>query len=154
MSTRWFHCGRLAVLAGAVLLSAFVARGSETAADDPGSVALEFINAHVAELLDYEGTIARVEASPSVTKRYKAMLAKLYRDALKNDPELGYGADAVIGGQDCPERFRVKRSRIAGDRARVVLIGEDPEFPMEVKVDLVRGDAGWLIDASGDLVKD
>jgi hypothetical protein len=35
-----------------------------------------------------------------------------------------------------------------------VLIGEDADFPMEVKVELVCEDGRWLVDASGDLVQD
>ena len=121
---------------------------------DPGPVALRFINGHVAAVPGYEETIARVQASELVTERYQEALTKLYRDALKQDPEYGYGADAVIGWQDSPDRFRVKSSKVDGDRARVVLIGEDPQFPMEVNVDLVREDGRWLVDASGDLIRD
>ena len=134
-----------------VLGSAFAAESESEAA---GAVAAEFINAHVASPAGYEETITRVEASPLVTEHYKEALTKLYRDALKAEPEYGYGADAVIGGQDCPDRFRVKSSKIQSDRARVVLIGTDPDFPMEVKVDLVREDGRWLVNASGDLVED
>ena len=131
------------------------AQGGEAVAREPGAVALEFINAHIATPGDYEQVIARVGANPDVTPRFKRALAKLYRDALREDPELGYGADAVIGGQDCPDRFRVKTGTIRGDRARVVLTGaEPPDFTMEVKVDLVRQDGRWLIDGSGDLAKD
>jgi hypothetical protein len=129
----------------------FAESGDEAAA---GKVAVNFINSHVSELVGYEETIARVETSPLVTDRYKQALAKLYRDALKEDPEMGYGADAVIGGQDCPESFRVKSSSVEDGRARVVLIGEDPAFPMEVRVDLIREDGKWLVDASGALVTD
>ena len=122
----------------------------------PGDVAAEFINAYVAVSMQPGGgnTTDFVQSNAVVTERFKRALDKLYSDALKVDPEMGYGADAVIGGQDCPERFRVKSSTVKGDRARVVLIGEDPDFPMEVKVVLVREDGRWLIDASGDLVKD
>jgi hypothetical protein len=126
----------------------------ESAGNAAGEVAVQFINDHVSSPHGYEETIARVEASPLVTERYKKALTKLYRDALKKEPEYGYGADAVIGGQDSPERFRVKSSKTEGDRARVVLIGEDPGFPMEVKVELLREDGRWLVDASGDLIQD
>ena len=146
---RFFVWG-LAVFAGLP-----AAQGADPAEGEPAQVALEFINAHVAAPGDYEQVIARVEANPNATARFKRALAKLYRDALKQDPELGYGADAVISGQDSPDRFRVKSRKIDGDRARVVLIGaEPPNFPMEVKVDLVREDGRWLIDGSGDLARD
>ncbi len=154
MRTPRFHFMPVVLLAGALWTG--VAAQGRAAEDDPGEVALEFINAYVAVSLQPGGgnTTAFVQSSPVVTERFKRALDKLYSDALKADPELGYGADAVIGGQDCPERFRVKSSKITGDRARVVLIGEDPEFPMEVKVDLVREDGRWMVDASGDLVQD
>jgi len=129
-------------------------RAAEANEEAAGKVAMDFINGHVADLAGYEETIARVQESPFVTEGYKRALAKLYRDALKEDPEMGYGADAVIGGQDCPERFRVKSNSVEDGRARVVLVGEDPDFPMEVKVDLVLEGGRWLIDASGDLAKD
>lgn len=127
---------------------------AESTGNIPSEVALQFINDHVSSPLGYEETIARVEASPLVTEHYKKALTKLYRDALKKEPEYGYGADAVIGGQESPERFRLKSSKTEGDRAFVVLIGEDADFPMEVKVELVREDGRWLVDASGDLIKD
>lgn len=120
----------------------------------PGRTAEDFINTHVSADPGYEQTLARVAKSPLVTERYKMALTKLYRDALAKDPDYGYGADAVIGGQDAPERFRVKSATVDGDRARVVLIGEEPAFPMEVKVDMVRESGRWLVDASGDLVAD
>lgn len=137
---------------GVTLLAVAPGRAEE----ESGKVAMEFINAYAAVSRQPGGDPrAFVQGSPVVTERFKRALAKLYGDALKEDPEFGYGADAVIGGQDCPDRFRVKTSMVDGDRARVVLIGvEPPNFPMEVKVDLVRADGRWLIDASGDLVRD
>jgi len=146
-------CSRVLLVCSALLFAANL-RAENTDEAAAGKVAADFINAHVAELVGYEETIARVEGSPLVTERYKQALAKLYRDALKEDPEMGYGADAVIGGQDCPDSFRVKSSSVDDGRARVVLIGEDPAFPMEVKVNLVLEDGRWLVDASGDLIED
>lgn len=141
-----------------VVLSLFPVPGfllaAEPASAAAGKVAAEFINAHVSSPPGYEETIARVEASPLVTERYRKALAKLYREALKEAPDYGYGADAVVGGQDFPDRFRVKTSEVTGEHARVLLVGEDPGFPMEVKVELVLEDGRWLVDASGDLIKD
>ena len=119
-------------------------------------MALEFFNAYVAVFQQTGGdNTAFLQGSPLVTEGFKRALEKLYREAREKDPELGYGADAVIGGQDSPDRFGVKSSEVDGDRARVVLIGLEPaNFPMEVKVHLVREDGRWLIDASGDLARD
>jgi hypothetical protein len=147
-------CRLLAVGLSAMVVGLGPLCAAESTGNIPSEVALQFINDHVSSPLGYEETIARVEASPLVTEHYKKALTKLYRDALKKEPEYGYGADAVIGGQESPERFRVKSSKIEGDRARVLLIGEDADFPMEVKVELVCEDGRWLVDASGDLVQD
>lgn len=139
------------------LLVAFdqlLAAGQDKDESAAGRVAADFINEHIFSPPGYEETIARVEASPLVTERYKKALTKLYRDALKEAPDYGYGADAVVGGQEYPDRMRVKTSKVEGERARVVLIGEETSFPMEVKVDLVRQDGRWLVDASGDLIED
>ena len=134
-------------------LDQLVAAHPDEDAGAAGRVAADFINEHISSPPGYEETMARVEASPLVTERYKKALAKLYRDALKEAPDYGYGADAVVGGQEYPDRMRVKTSKVDGDRARVVLIGEEASFPMEVKVDLVRQDGRWLVDASGDLIE-
>lgn len=137
-----------------VALDQLVAAAPDEDAGAAGRVAADFINEHISSPPGYEETIARVEASPLVTERYKTALTKLYRDALKETPDYGYGADAVVGGQEHPDRMRVKSSEVDGDRARVVLIGEKATFPMEVKVDLVRQSGRWLVDASGDLIED
>ena len=145
-----------AVLLSVGLLPGAPVHGREAVAAEPGKVALEFFNAYVAVFQQPGGdNMAFVQGSPLLTERFKRALEKLYREAREKDPELGYGADAVVGGQDSPDRFGVKSSKVDGDRARVVLIGVEPvNFPMEVKVDLVREDGRWLIDASGDLIKD
>jgi hypothetical protein len=144
------------VLLSVSLLAGAPAHGREAVAAEPGQVALEFFNGYVAVFQQSGGdNMAFLQGSPLVTERFKRALEKLYREAREKDPELGYGADAVIGGQDSPDRFGVKSSKVNGDRARVVLIGIEPaNFPMEVKVDLVREDGRWLIDASGDLIED
>ncbi len=145
-----------AVLLSASSLPGGPAHGREAVAAEPGQVALEFFNGYVAVFQQPGGdTMTFLQGSPVVTERFKRALEKLYRQAQEENPGPGYGADAVIGGQDSPDRFRVKGSKVEGERARVVLIGvERPEAPMEVKVDLVRDEGQWLIDASGDLSKD
>lgn len=146
--------GQLTAFALGILMGVGQLSAAEQDSGAAGRVAADFINEHISSPPGYEETIARVEASPLVTERYKKALTKLYRDALKEAPNYGYGADAVVGGQEYPDRMRVKTSKVDGDRARVVLIGGETTFPMEVKVDLVRKDGRWLVDASGDLIED
>ncbi len=125
-------------------------------ADEASQVALKFINGYVKAspgFTDgYESAIAWVAKSPLATDSYKSALAKLYRDGLKRDPEAGYGSDAVLGGQDFPDVFHVKKSRASEAKATVILSG-DASFPMEVRVLLVRSDGHWLVDGSGDLIR-
>jgi hypothetical protein len=124
--------------------------------DEASRVALEFINGYVKASPGfsdgYESAIAWVAKSPLANSSYKSALAKLYRDALKKDPEAGYGSDAVLGGQDFPEVLHVKKARATGDKAMVILSG-DASFPMEVRVLLVKTDGRWLVDGSGDLIR-
>ncbi len=134
-------------------LPAAASAGSNTEAVQAGAVALDFMNGYVTAT-SRSGAVAGlkwIEKNPVVTNHFKMALARLYAEALKNDPELGYGADAVIGGQDCPESFQIKSCNAAGGNARVVLIGPR-DFPMQVKVALVKVDGHWLVNGAGDLV--
>lgn len=139
------------------LAAALVARADDSSpdADRAGKVAKDFINGYVRALPEfhqgYEAAIAWIKKSPLVTEGYKKSIARLYHEALRQDPESGYGSDAVIGGQDSPSHFHVKKSKVSGDTAEVVLFGDDP-FPMKVKVALIRTDGKWLVDKSGDML--
>jgi hypothetical protein len=120
-----------------------------------GAVASDFFNAYVKAIptLDgYKATIAWVKKNPRASRTYKAAVEKIYLDALRKDPEMGYGADALLGAQDYPEGFRIKQSRASGDKAVVDLVGLDP-FPMPLRVTLIRQDGEWLVDGSGDLLR-
>lgn len=142
----------------AVLLLALPAVVFAGPDQSPGGVAANFINSYIRFLKKtgggYEKSIAWVAARPDTTDDFRKRLAKLYREALEEDPQLGYGADAVIGGQDYPSGFRVKSTDVDEDEALVVLASTDRGFPMEVKVSLVRPEGRWLVDGSGDLAGD
>ena len=148
----------LQIALAAVLLISVPAAVLAGPDQSPGAVAANFINSYIRFLKKkgggYEKSIAWVAARPDVTDDFRERLAKLYRDALEEDPQLGYGADAVIGGQDYPSGVRVKSSEIDEDEALVVLASTDRSFPMEVKVNLVRPEDRWLVDGSGDLADD
>ena len=121
-------------------------------------VAVEFINAYVAAIPGFdsghESAIKWVSKRKDVTDRFKTALAKLYRDALKADPEMGYGADAVLSAQDFPDSFRLKSAKVDPKKgiAMVVLVGEAP-MDMDLKMKLVNQEGTWLVDGSGDLMK-
>lgn len=120
-----------------------------------GAAASDFFNAYVKAIptLDgYKATIAWVKKNPLASPAYKAAVEKIYMDALRKDPEMGYGADALLGAQDYPDGFTIKQSRASGDKAVVDLIGVDP-FPMPLRVTLIKQDDKWLVDGSGDLLR-
>lgn len=121
--------------------------------DDPGVVAQKFINAHVARSDGYEETIAWVESNPRVTKRFQQNLAKLYREALAEDPNFGHGADAIIGGQDAADSYQVENCVVKADRARVLLAGRPPYSSLKIHVELVLVGGRWMVDGSGDLLR-
>ncbi len=123
-------------------------------ANEAARVAETFLNDYVrasAKFSDsYESAIAWVKRNPRTAPAFRTALEKLYRDASKKDPELGYGADAIVGGQDFPDRFTVAESRVSGIHAYVVLTGP-PSFPMKVPVRLIAVNEQWKVDGSGDL---
>jgi hypothetical protein len=138
-------------LAAAPMLSA----QDHVEARKAGAVASDFFNAYVKAIptLDgYKATITWVKKNPLASPAYKAAVEKIYMDALRQDPEMGYGADALLGAQDYPDGFRIKQSRASGDRAVVDLIGVDP-FPMPLRVTLIKQDDKWLVDGSGDILR-
>jgi len=122
---------------------------------EPSQVAVNFLNTYVkaaASFTNGEKSVTQWMAKePLVTERFRKALARLYRNARARDPESGYGADPIVGGQDFPDEFRLVSTLIEGETARVVLIGTDPGFPMEVKVVLIQTSGKWFVDGSGDL---
>lgn len=112
-----------------------------------------YVNAISGDNGGYQAGLALVKSSPHTSENFKKSLAKLYSDALKSDPEMGYGADAVISGQDFPDAgFRVEQVKMKGDTARATAKSRDKQFPMDVVMSLVKVDGAWKIDASGDLL--
>lgn len=121
--------------------------------NDPGSVALRFVQAHLAHSNGEAQSLVWVQSIPNVTERFKAALTKLYGEALAEESYYGCGADAIIGGQDFADSYRVESCFMDGDRARVVLAGKDPHSAMKINVDWVEVQEHWLVDVSGDLIK-
>jgi hypothetical protein len=119
------------------------------------AVAEKFINAYVQAIPSfhgYMGAVAWVKKQPLASPNFKKLLEALYRQALREDPEIGYGADAVLGAQDYPDAFQVKSVGLNGDKATVDLVGTPP-FPMPLRMILIRNNDSWLVDASGDLIE-
>ena len=119
------------------------------------AVAENFINSYVQAIPSFDGymgAVAWVKRSPLASPDFKKRLEDLYRNALREDPEFGYGADAVLGAQDYPDGFKVTSVRIDGNKAIVDLLGTEP-FEMKLRMILIRHKDTWLVEASGDLVE-
>jgi hypothetical protein len=116
------------------LLLATTAFAADTDSDQAGAAAMNFINGYV---------------KASNNRNWDA---KLIADGFKQNPEVGLGADPVIDGNDCPERYTVKSAKAKDDTASVVLTGPK-DFPAELKLRLVKSDGKWLVDASGMMLK-
>ncbi len=150
MTTRWIF--RLLSL---LFLPVAAAKDPTETQAAASAVAQEFFNAYVLALptLDgYEGVIAWVRKNPLASAHFQTALQTLYRDALREDPELGYGADAILGAQDYPEAFEVKSVKVDGNQAMVELVGRAP-FPLPVRALLKKEHGQWLVEASGDLLQ-
>jgi len=129
------------------------AADKKSEADKAGSVAQTFINGYVnaSRARDWD-SVKWVAASPLATNNFKRTLKKMISDGFKRDPEVGLGADPVIDGQDCPERFTLKSVKASGDTADIVVVGPR-DFPMQIKMRAVRADGKWLVDASGMMIR-
>jgi hypothetical protein len=84
---------------------------------------------------------------------FKERLSKLYLDALKADPESGYGADAILSTVEnagtgyfsvdnfyCPEYIRITLMAFA-----------PPPKNHEVEVVMMEDDGRWLVQSCGDI---
>ena len=88
----------------------------------------------------------REDFSEYLTEMFTPSLEKIMADA--SDPDLGFGCDVIVGGQDY-ERvdYRIDRVQIEGDRARVSLRYTTFGSPWQVKTYMLeRAPSGWLID--------
>lgn len=120
-----------------------------------------FINAYLRawgeEIFTPEDAVEWVKRHPLATDNFKSRLERLYRDAYEKDPEMGYGADALISAQDSPYEYKVSAVHIEDQRAIVDLEGVnvegDPYDGFFMRMVLIRPEQFWLVEASGDLVE-
>jgi len=125
-------------------------------ADKAGAVAVEFINAYVKAIPGFDGYLGAVDwvkNHPLASDDFKQRLEALYRKSLEDDPEMGYGADAVLSAQDYPDAYAVESVHITGEKAVVGLRGVAP-VSANLRVILIRAGDSWLVDASGDLAEE
>ena len=102
----------------------------------------------------YKAVIAWVNKRPDVFPIFKERLAKLYLDALKQDPECGYGADAVMAGiEEIGTKYKTVDTFYRRAHIRVTLQAVAPAgCKHHVDVVMIQDDDGiWKVHSSGDI---
>jgi len=115
----------------------------------------QFINDYLSTLHgSYQAVIAWVNKRPDVFPFFKERLARLYSDALRQDPECGYGADAVMGGiEEIGTKYKTVDTFYRRAHIRVTLQAVAPAgCKHRVDVVMIQDDDGiWKVHSSGDI---
>jgi len=102
----------------------------------------------------YKEVIAWVNQRPDVFPFFKERLARLYLDALRQDPECGYGADAVMAGiEEIGTKYKTVDTFYGRVHIRVTLQAVAPAgCKHHVDVVMIQDDDGiWKVHSSGDI---
>jgi hypothetical protein len=164
MKYRKFNMNRFSMSAIARFTSAILCFALGTAcalADDEtdgrnaGIAAAKFINDYCATTFaDQRQVIAWVDKRQDVFPIYKDRLSKLYLDALKQDPEVGYGADAILSTvEDGGSKYRVVDTFFGRAHITLTLQATAPaDCKHQVRVVMMQDEDGkWKVRSSGDL---
>jgi len=127
----------------------------ETDGRNAGIAAAKFINDYcAATFADQRQVIAWVGKRKDVFPIYKERLSKLYLDALKQDPEVGYGADAILSTvEDGGSKYRVIDTFYGRAHITLTLQATAPaDCKYQVRVVMMQDEDGkWKVRSSGDL---
>lgn len=150
--------GRSICLLWVFLVSSFIplVQADDQADIDAASLAAEnFINTYLATNHgSYQSVLAWVNARPDVFPIFKERLGKLYLDALKQNPECGYGADAVMGGiEEIGTKYKTVDTFYGRVHIRVTLQAIAPAgCKHHVDVVMIQDDDGkWKVHSCGDI---
>ena len=120
-----------------------------------GIAAAKFINDYcAATFADQRQVIAWVDKRKDVFPIYKERLSKLYLHALKQDPEVGYGADAILSTvEDGGSKYRVVDTFFGRAHITLTLQATAPaDCKHQVRVVMMQDEDGkWKVRSSGDL---
>ena len=127
----------------------------ETDGRNAGIAAAKFINDYcAATFADQRQVIAWVDKRQDVFPIYKERLSKLYGDALKQDPEVCYGADAILSTvEDGGSKYRVVDTFFGRAHITLTLQATAPaDCKHQVRVVMMQDEEGkWKVRSSGDL---
>ena len=114
----------------------------------------KFINDYLSTNLgSYQAVIKWVNQRKDVFPIFKERLAKLYMDALKQDPEVGYGADAILSGIEyIGTKYRVVDTFYGRAHITVTLRAIAPAgCTHQVDVVMMEDNGRWLVQSCGDI---
>jgi hypothetical protein len=119
-----------------------------------GIAAAKFINDYCATTFaDQRQVLAWVDKRLDVFLIYKERLSKIYMDALKQDPEVGCGADAILSTvEDGGTKYRVVDTFYGRAHITVTLQATAPAGCTHVvKVVMMEDNGRWLVQSCGDV---
>lgn len=148
--TRFFS---LLVL-GLVFFSPVGKADDEADIRNASAAAAKFINDYVSTRHgSYQAVIKWVNQRKDVFPIFKERLAKLYLDALKLDPECGYGADAILSTvEDRGTKYRVVDTFYGRAHINVTLQATAPAgCSHQVEVVMMENNGRWLVQSCGDV---
>jgi hypothetical protein len=127
----------------------------ETDGRNAGIAAAQFINDYLSTPHgSYQAVIGWVNKRPDVFPIFKERLAKLYLDALKQDPECGYGADAILAGiEELGTKYKAVDTFYGRAHITVTLQAVAPAgCKHQVEVVMMEDDDGkWKVQSCGDV---
>jgi hypothetical protein len=126
----------------------------ETDGRNASIAAAQFINDYcAATFAEQRQVIAWVDKRQDVFPIFKERLAKLYMDALKQDPEVGYGADAILSGIEyIGTKYRVVDTFYGRAHITVTLRAIAPAgCTHQVDVVMMEDNGRWLVQSCGDI---
>lgn len=101
-----------------------------------------------------KGVVVWLKKRPDVFPIFKERISKLYLDALKSDPELGFEGDAILGGrEELGTKYRPVDSFYGREHITITLQAVAPkDCNHKVEVVMMKDDDGvWKIQTSGDI---
>lgn len=148
---------RVFMIAAAVIVCSLCGLPADDSIDikNASRGAVQFINDYLSTPHGgFKEVIAWVNKRPDVFPIFKERLAKLYLDALKEDPECGYGADAILAGiEDLGTKYKAIDTFYGRAHIRVTLQAVAPTgCKHQVEVVMMEDDDGkWKVQSCGDI---
>jgi hypothetical protein len=142
------------ILTCATILPTALQADDQADLDKASRAAETFINDYCSTgFADQHEVVKWVNKREDVFPIFKERLSKLYLDALKQDPEVGYGADAILSTiEEGGNKYRTVDTFYGRAHITVTLRAIAPAgCTHEVRVVMMEKDGRWLVQSCGDV---